>query len=77
MPVVSGFDVLAELKRSDMKKPPFVCVFSSSELESDVKRAFALGADIFHTKPVDYQEFNSLMERLALYYCLQNNLPER
>lgn len=51
MPRVNGFEVLHWLK--DKQTKPFVTVFSGSELETDVKLAFALGADTYNVKPAN------------------------
>ena len=49
MPRVTGFEVLSWLQ--DKQPKPFISVFSGSELEGDVKRAYALGADTYKVKP--------------------------
>src|SRR5688572_30942308 len=48
MPRVNGFEVLNWLQSK--KQRPFIAVFSGSELETDVKRAFQLGADLYKVK---------------------------
>ena len=49
MPRVTGFEVLSWLQNEGRK--PFITVFSGSEMETDMKRAFALGADTYKVKP--------------------------
>lgn len=49
MPRVTGFEVLEWLKNREQK--PFITVFSGSEMEGDMKQAFALGADTYNVKP--------------------------
>ena len=49
MPRVTGFDVLTWLKGEPRK--PFVTILSGSEIETDMARAAALGADTYRVKP--------------------------
>ena len=49
MPAISGFDVLAGLRRS--APHPLVVIFSSSSERADIDRARHLGADGFYVKP--------------------------
>jgi CheY-like chemotaxis protein len=51
MPRTTGFEVLDWLKTRQHK--PFITVFSGSELETDIKRARALGADAYKVKPAN------------------------
>src|SRR4051812_25256186 len=54
MPRVNGFDVLTWLRaREEYKKLPVV-VLTSSNHESDVKRAYNLGANSYLVKPVGF-----------------------
>lgn len=52
MPVVSGFDVLAWLRENPFVPPLDVAVLSGSDREQDIARARALGAHVFHVKPL-------------------------
>jgi CheY-like chemotaxis protein len=55
MPAVDGFDVLAwRLKQTEMPHFPII-VFSSSTLESDIKKAMELGAAGYCAKPSDFR----------------------
>lgn len=52
MPVVSGFEVLAWLRANPFVPPLEVAVLSGSDRELDIIRAKAMGASVFHVKPI-------------------------
>lgn len=55
MPVVSGFEVLLWLRDHPFDPPLEVAVLSGSDRELDISRAKALGASVFHVKPLSVQ----------------------
>ena len=59
MPRVTGFEVLTWLQ--DKKGKPFITVFSGSEMESDMKRAFSLGADTYRVKPSNSETYAAVI----------------
>lgn len=60
MPRVTGFEVLSWLH--DKERKPFITVFSGSEMESDMKRAFALGADTYKVKPSNSDGYTGVLK---------------
>src|ERR1051325_2897000 len=59
MPRVNGFEVLTWVKsKPEFSKLP-VIIFSTSDLQSDVDRAFALGASDYIVKPTETQDLVS------------------
>ena len=63
MPKLGGFDILAHLKSSQPPRPR-VIVLSVRGRETDVTRAFELGADDYVTKPFNPQELLARVARL-------------
>ena len=61
MPGMSGLDLLDRIKQKHEVPPPFVMMITAYGDEENHKRAMALGADDFLTKPVD---FNQLKEKI-------------
>lgn len=50
MPVKNGFDVMAAVRaRRELDKVPIV-VYTTSQSDEDIKRSYALGANLFMTK---------------------------
>lgn len=51
MPNMNGFALLEEIRKIDMNPVPKVMVVSSLAQKDFIKRAYALGADCYITKP--------------------------
>src|ERR1051325_5048282 len=68
MPVRDGFEVLAWLRsRPGIKVIPTI-VFSSSDVPSDITRAYELGANSFMTKSVTYDGLLLKLQTLSQYW---------
>lgn len=86
MPHVSGFDILAEMRRdSELKHLPVLVLTSSDDAETKL-RALQLGATDFLAKPVDASELalrmrNTLTARAyqqrIMYFDALTDLPNR
>ncbi len=64
MPRCDGFEVLAwRQKHREVPCVPLI-IFSSSRLETDVKRAYELGAHAFTKKPTEVREYVELCTSL-------------
>ena len=75
LPKVDGLEVLRRIKEEEgLKKMP-VIVLSTSAVESDVAKAYALGAGGYLVKPVDFEKFSSLMKAFCSYWLAWNRLP--
>jgi DNA-binding response OmpR family regulator len=70
MPRVNGFEVLKWLR--DKAQKPFIAIFSGSELESDVKRALQLGADIYKVKPSYSEAYVAVIKNVLEQMQLQH-----
>ncbi|HEY0547946.1 MAG TPA: response regulator [Verrucomicrobiae bacterium] len=68
MPIMDGFQVLEWLrKRPGIKVIPTL-VFSSSDVPSDITRAYELGANSFMTKSVTYDGLLLKLQTLSQYW---------
>ncbi len=56
LPRKSGLDVLKHFRKSGCPLPP-VLIVSSSDWNKDREATLALGASVFFTKPMDYDQF--------------------
>ena len=76
MPVVNGFDALAELKgKADTRDIPIV-VFTTSDEASDIKKIYELGGNSFITKPTGFRALVDVMNGILSYWCEIGALPE-
>jgi len=66
MPEISGFEIFKKLKGNDISKSIPVIILTGTNVNTeDRKRALALGADAFLTKPVEEVELISLISAMA------------
>ena len=76
MPIMDGFEVLTWLRsRPGLKVIPAV-VFSSSDLPTDITRAYELGANSFMTKSVTYDGLLLKLQTLSRYWLEHCKHPQ-
>lgn len=75
MPGLSGLDVLAEVKGdAGLKRIPVV-MLTSSELPSDVSRAYELGASGYITKSGLSHDMRAVLGNTLLYWSAMKRTP--
>jgi DNA-binding response OmpR family regulator len=75
LPKVDGLELLREIKTSeDLKQIPVV-ILTSSHAEQDVVKAYQYYANSYLVKPVDFDQFNKLMDDLGFYWLAWNHYP--
>jgi len=75
LPRVSGHEVLRALKSDERTKHIPVVILSSSREDSDVKRCYAMGANSYVVKPVDFGKFTETVQRIGTYWVETNEPP--
>jgi CheY-like chemotaxis protein len=76
MPRMDGFEVLRWIRNQPGFKSIVVVVLTSSEQIKDVNEAYALGANSFMVKPLDFENTTSLARLIHHYWLLHNRFPE-
>ena len=76
LPKIDGLEVLRRLKHDTRTKAIPVVVLTSSREEPDIERAYALGANSYIVKPVDFEAFARAVSDLGLYWLLLNHPPQ-
>ena len=76
LPKVSGLEVLRAVKQDDRTRSIPVVVVSSSREDPDIAAAYALGANSYVIKPVDFERFSEAVCRLGLFWLLVNRPPK-
>ena len=75
MPKVDGIEVLKEIKSNEETKSIPVVVLTSSKENPDVEQAYALGANSYIVKPVNFESFAQAIMNLGFYWLLLNQPP--
>ena len=74
LPRVSGLEVLRQIRaRADTKLLPVVVLTASRE-DQDLLRSYALGANAYIRKPVDFLEFTETARTLGAFWLRCNEL---
>ena len=73
---MDGFEVLEWIRKQSGCKCLIVVVLTSSEQIKDVNQAYALGANSFLVKPLDFENTTALVQMIHQYWLQWNRLPE-
>ena len=65
MPVMDGYEVLAEIVKDDKLKHLPVVVLTTSYEAADIQKMYALRCNAYITKPVDFESFVKAIGQLA------------
>lgn len=75
MPKVDGLEVLRTMKSdANLRSIPVVMLTSSRE-ERDLRESYALGANAYVVKPVEFGRFVSAVKELSLFWGIINEPP--
>ena len=77
LPRMDGREVLAAMKSDDALRSIPVVVLTTSEAEEDVLRSYALHANAYVTKPVDFQRFIDVVRQIDDFFVQVVRLPAR
>jgi two-component system response regulator len=72
LPKVDGREVLRRLRADPRTRLLHVVVLTSSKEEQDVVQSYAVGANSYIRKPVDFDQFVQVVGQLGLYWLLLN-----
>ena len=75
MPGTDGFEVLQWARSEAETKRLLIVVLTSSNLQSDVDKAYDLGANSYLVKPVEFDEMVNLIQRFEAYWTEINRTP--
>ncbi len=67
--------VLEEVKRDARTKAIPIIVLTSSKEETDLVKSYKLGVNSYIQKPVNFGEFQDVVQQLGMYWLLLNNKP--
>ncbi|NTU74933.1 MAG: response regulator [Anaerolineaceae bacterium] len=76
LPKINGWEVLSEMKTDqNIKKIPVV-VLTTSKAEEDILAMYSLHANCFITKPVDFDQFFTIVQSIKDFWFNIVKLPE-
>ncbi len=73
LPKVDGLEVLRRLKQHATLRVIPVVVLTTSTENADVQMAYQLGANSYIVKPVDFEKFMDVSEKIDLYWTVVNH----
>lgn len=74
LPKVGGLEVLERLKSDPQTKAIPVVVLTSSRENTDLTEAYRLGANSYIVKPVDFDEFQTCVRDIGMYWLASNTI---
>jgi chemotaxis family two-component system response regulator Rcp1 len=77
LPRMGGREVLAEVKSDEVLKTIPIIILTTSEAETDILRSYQLQANCYLTKPVKFDEFESLVKSIDDFWLTRVKLPGR
>jgi two-component system response regulator len=77
LPKIDGLEVLRRIRADERTKLLPVVIMTASKQEEDVFRSYALGANAYVRKPVEFSAFVEASKTLGLFWLLLNELPAR
>ena len=70
LPDMTGVDILTRIKgNSHIKRSPVV-ILTTTDDQREIQRCYDLGANVYITKPVDYEGFANAIRQLGLFFSV-------
>ena len=75
MPLVSGLEVLQEIKTDERLRQIPVVVMTSSREDRDLEECYRWGVNAYVVKPLDFLEFVEAVKTIGLFWAVLNETP--
>jgi CheY-like chemotaxis protein len=72
LPKVDGLEVLRQIKQHPTLCVIPIVVLTTSEESADVQAAYSLGVNSYIVKPVEFEKFMEVSEKVDLYWTVVN-----
>jgi two-component system, chemotaxis family, response regulator Rcp1 len=76
LPRMDGREVLALIKEDDSLKLIPTFILTTSDAEADIVQSYALQANVYLTKPVQLDAFESLVKSINDFWLTKAQLPQ-
>lgn len=70
LPDMSGLDILEKIKSNEYTRRLPVVVLTTTDDEREIQKCYDLGANVYITKPVDYEGFATAIRNLGLFFSV-------
>ncbi|MCD2177957.1 response regulator [Rhizobium sp. C1] len=70
LPDMSGTEILQHIKENPFTKRLPVVILTTTDDEREIQRCYDLGANVYITKPVDYEGFANAIRQLGLFFSV-------
>lgn len=70
LPDMAGVDVLERVKNNVHTRRSPVVVLTTTDDAREIQRCYDLGANVYITKPVDYESFANAIRQLGLFFSV-------
>lgn len=75
LPDMTGIDILERVKANEHTRRSPVVVLTTTDDQGEIQRCYDLGANVYITKPVDYDGFANAIKQLGLFFSVMQ-IPE-
>ncbi|MBP0439039.1 response regulator [Tianweitania sediminis] len=75
LPDMTGVDILQRVKANEHTRRSPVVILTTTDDEREIQRCYDLGANVYITKPVDYDGFANAIRQLGLFFSVMQ-VPE-
>jgi CheY-like chemotaxis protein len=75
LPDMTGIDILQKLKENAHTRRSPVVVLTTTDDSREIQRCYDLGANVYITKPVNYDGFANAIKQLGLFFAVMQ-VPE-
>ncbi|MFD1303795.1 response regulator [Methylobacterium marchantiae] len=75
LPDMTGIDILEKVKANPHTRRSPVVVLTTTDDSREVQRCYDLGANVYITKPVNYEGFANAIRQLGLFFSVMQ-VPE-
>ena len=75
LPDMTGIDILEKVKGTEHTRRSPVVVLTTTDDQREIQRCYDLGANVYITKPVDYDGFANAIKQLGLFFSVMQ-IPE-
>ena len=72
---MTGIDILSRIKANEQTRRAPVIVLTTTDDQREIQRCYDLGANVYITKPLNYESFANAIRQLGLFLAVMQ-VPE-